>query len=46
MAAANAQVVPGLDSAELPLLSMEKLAAMHFGEGCLIEEYLLLKSRN
>lgn len=36
--------VRSLTPADLPMLSRETLAALHFGEGCLIEEYLFLRS--
>ena len=40
----GAEVVPAIGSEELPVLSRAKLGALHFGEGCLIEEYLFLRN--
>jgi len=34
---------PGLTVQDLPTLSADQLAALHFGEGCLVEEYLFLR---
>ena len=43
MTAESNEVVPGTDPCELPGLSRATLAALHFGEGCLVEEYLFLR---
>jgi hypothetical protein len=44
MDALSEKVVPGIDPSELPVLSRATLVALHFGEGCLVEEYLFLRS--
>ncbi|MFQ5590133.1 MAG: O-methyltransferase [Phycisphaerae bacterium] len=40
----NQVVKPGIEQGLLPALSPDTLASLHFGEGCLIEEYLFLRS--
>lgn len=44
MTTGSSEVVPAIDASELPVFSRERLAALHCGEGCLIEEYLFLRS--
>ncbi|MHC4697373.1 MAG: O-methyltransferase [Planctomycetota bacterium] len=44
MATESSEVVPAIDADQLPVLSRATLAALDFGEGCLIEEYLLLRA--
>ncbi len=44
MTTRSSEVVPAIDPGDLPVLSRADLAALHFGEGCLIEEYLFLRN--